>query len=129
MSEDRMSISEEEEEEEDQIETETEENEEADQLDENLEEFSAGRRSQLFIRNRLPQSKSDGHLLANAPSLQKRPRTPWFNESSNNESFPAAFIPHSATYSGRGKAFVKYPLLTNAFSSSKSKNVFRQKLY
>lgn len=107
---DPMSISEHEDEEEQEIETESEE---ADQLDDDLAEFSARRRSQLFLHHRMPHSKSDGHLLCSAfPPPQKRPRTPCFDESLNSlnnsqhenhinfESKPP-FIRHSATYSGQ----------------------------
>ncbi|KAI6184972.1 JNK-interacting protein 1 [Aphelenchoides bicaudatus] len=98
--EERMSVSEINENAESDIDDQLEEDEEAeDQLDEDLGDFSARRRSQLFIHKRLPQSKSDGHLLANAVPPQKRPRTPCFDESLND--IPMGFIRHSATYSGQ----------------------------
>lgn len=94
MSEERMSISENE-----QSYMESGTDVEEEQLE--LDEFSERRCSQLFVQKRLPQSKSDGHLLANAAPLQKRPRTPCFDESRNLPEIPAAFIRHSATYSGQ----------------------------
>lgn len=115
MSEERMSVSEIDEQ--DQMESELDESEsefeEDDQLDENLDAFAARRRSQLFVQKRLPQSKSDGHLLSNTASPQRRPRTPCFDESLNVEEEPVAFIRHSATYSGQvqGKRLLQVLIL------------------
>lgn len=79
-----------------------ENDEEADELDDDLCEFTTRRRSQLFI----PHSKSDGQLLS---AGMKRPLTPRFDESLNSDRDFIQFISnptpnvirHSATYSGQ----------------------------